>query len=693
MIKQTICFFALSLIQTSILYADDKTTLDVVTVTADPLHSALATLPSSATVISEDSYEGSGTSTLGDTLSLIPNVNFAGGTNEPRFFQIRGIGELEQYEGAPVSSVGLLVDDFDFTGLGSIVQTFDADQIEVLRGPQGMAFGQNALAGLMHIKLADPTPDQSGKGKIVFGSDNLAGGGLSLSGPVDGTDKKLQYHISAYHEYEDGFRHDIFRHSHTTNKRDEFTGIAKLRFLPSSDTTIDLSFLRADMDNGYDAFSIDNSFRTQSDRPGKDAQGSTGASLKASTKLTDDISLTSISSLTNSKINYSYDGDWGNNPFWGQFAPYDYFSWTFRNREQAYQELRLSTPERQYKMGEDLRWLLGAYGQRLTEGTTIENDQDGVAYDTLASDFHAWTTAGFGQVEVPLLPKTAGTFGIRVEQKNAHYTDSRLTDERPEDTMIGGNASLQYALTDDSMIYGLVSRGYKAGGVNSGTAIPSDKRTFDPEYLWNLETGIKGDFKKTGLKSNISIFYQLRRDQQTKLALQNDPNDPLSFTFLTQNASHGHNYGLEWDGAWKAARQLSISASLSLLQTRFTDFQSTDGTSISRAASHAPRWEYSLGPKYNFTDNFFAKLQVYGKDGYYYDDTFNIKSSSYSLVNLSFGYEKDTWSWTVWAKNLFDKRYAVRGFFFGDEPPDFPNKLYKQLGDPFQVGTSLTFYF
>jgi len=64
------------------------------------------------------------------------------------------------------------------------------------------------------------------------------------------------------------------------------------------------------------------------------------------------------------------------------------------------------------------------------------------------------------------------------------------------------------------------------------------------------------------------------------------------------------------------------------------------------------------------------------------------KSSSYELVNARVGYQADTWSAKLWARNLFNEEYAVRGFYFGNEPPDFPNALYTRFGDPRQVGVT-----
>ncbi len=53
----------------------------------------------------------------------------------------------------------------------------------------------------------------------------------------------------------------------------------------------------------------------------------------------------------------------------------------------------------------------------------------------------------------------------------------------------------------------------------------------------------------------------------------------------------------------------------------------------------------------------------------------------------------DRWSAQPWARNLFDKHYAVRGFYFGNEPPNFPNELYLRYGDPRQIGITFNMRF
>ena len=110
----------------------------------------------------------------------------------------------------------------------------------------------------------------------------------------------------------DGFRDDVYLGRDDTNDRDELTARAKWSWRPGADTSVDLTWLHADLDNGYDGWSIDNTRRSLADRPGKDAQEADGASVRVETRAGSVGALTVIAAGSQSDGEYSFDGDWGN---------------------------------------------------------------------------------------------------------------------------------------------------------------------------------------------------------------------------------------------------------------------------------------------------------------------------------------------------------------------------------------------
>jgi outer membrane receptor protein involved in Fe transport len=700
--------------------------LDEIIVTATLRSAPAIDVPASVTVLDHETLRDAGRVNFEDVLALIPNLNWAGDTSLPRYFQLRGIGELEQYQGAPNPSVGFLIDDIDFSGLGTAGTLYDLDQVEVLRGPQATRYGANALGGLIYLRSAEPTDAPYARVDLSGGDYDSRSEGAVLSGPVESLDSGFR--LAVQHFYTDGYYRDVFLNRHDTNRQDEYTYRAK--WVYSSDRLkVELTAMQVDVDNGYDAFTIDNSRNTESDQPGVDSQHSTGVSMRAHALLSDAIGLDVILTYAKSIIKYSYDGDWGNEAFWAaDAAVYQYAEIQNRDRSTRTLELRLGAESPGFD------WLLGFYGNLLDEtlsdlslgdyqplGTPVDPaaDQDN---DLISSGYRARNLAVFGEIEADVAPHLRGSLGLRAERWSADYqgttTDFLGTNVgyggavaeteilgvtpaalRPGNDLWGGHASLTYKLDAAQATYASVSRGYKSGGFNLSQGLLPGQLTFNPETDVNLEVGYKADLPAERLRVNADVFYLHRHDAQIKTSFQSDPTNPDDFVFYTGNAAGGRNYGLEGDVAWRAADAVTLGADLGLLQTHFADFVQTGPNgatllSVSRELANAPHWQAAVNAVYRDPRGPFARIDVTGMGGYYFDLPPNSTTSKpYGLVNGKLGWDTARWSLDLSGRNLLDKRYPVRGFFFGDVPPNFPGALYVQLGEPRTWVASVTVKF
>ena len=339
--------------------------LGEITVTATLRAEALTKVPASVTVLDRQTIADAGEQHFQDVLGLVPNLNWAAGSSRPRYFQLRGVGDLEQYQGAPNPSIGFLVDDIDFSGVGMAATLFDVEQVEVLRGPQGTSYGANALGGLIKVRTREPQRTLEAVTEVSAGQDDEWSVGAVLGGAIPGTESGA-FRLGVQEYQSDGFRRNAFLGRDDTNGRDELTARGRVRFQPSERWQIDVSALAIDLDNGYDAFAIDNSRVTQSDHPGSDSQRSLGGSLDLRYHA-DAFEVVSVSAYADSEIDYGFDGDWGNDAFWG--VPYDYTSRILRDRRTLTQDLRIESPG--IGAGRTLAWIAGAYVRQLDES----NDQ------------------------------------------------------------------------------------------------------------------------------------------------------------------------------------------------------------------------------------------------------------------------------------------------------------------------------
>lgn len=676
--------------------------IEEIVVTADFRERALTDIPFSVSVLDSETISQGAIQHFEELIFNVPNLNFSGDGHRARYFQIRGVGELEQYEGSPNASIGFLMDDIDFSGIGTIATLFDVDRIEVLRGPQGTRYGANALGGLIYVKSTDPGTELAGRVQAGAGTEDALSLGLAVGGPLS-KDGDLGFRVSAHHHQSNGFRHNSFLQRDDTNGRDETSLRGKLVWTPGDDWHVSFTAMYADIDDGYDAFAIDNSLTMLSDKPGKDAQKSSGAALKAIWSGAAAFDLTSITTAAKSDITFGFDADWGNPDAWAPYT-YDFIVASVRDRQTISQELRLTSTDAGRLFADSADWLIGAYIMRLedgvqsvTEGILIDPDPvfgyTFIVDDEFSGSYEAVNLALFGQLEFEFSDSNRLGFGLRIERRSTDYQNSAGLVFAPAETMLGGDITFTHEFSDRNSGFINLARGFKAGGFNPGAGVPDERREFVTEYAWNLEFGLRSQLLDNTLQVNTAVFYSERRDQQIRTTFQLVPNDPASFVFFTDNADKGQTIGIEVDLRWQASDSFEYFLTAGLLDAEITSFGTQEVSLDGRDQAHAPGYTLNLGGVYRNDNGFFARLDVSARDDFYFDYSHDQRSEAYELVNARLGFEMDSWTVQLWGRNLLDETYAVRGFYFGNEPPNFSNELYIRQGDARLFGVTLDWRF
>ncbi|MEE4277056.1 MAG: TonB-dependent receptor [Halieaceae bacterium] len=674
--------------------------LEEVVVTAELREVNWLRQPGSSSVLSGTVAARRNAVHLENLLRLTPNVNIAGGTSRARFYQVRGIGERSQFVEPLNPSVGVLIDDIDFSGLGAAALLYDIEQVEVLRGPQGTLHGANALAGLINLRSADPQDEFAARLNATLGDYGRRELGASLTGPLG--DERLLYRVAAYGHRSDGFIDNAFLGRNDTNGRDELLLRGKLRWAPSATRQLDLTLLRADIDNGYDAFSLDNTRETLSDQPGRDRQQSDALGLRY-TLVGPSVTTELLASAADTDSEYSYDEDWS---FEG-IAPgleYSSFDRYLRQRRSYSVQARLRSSEPTPTGLGDLDWFGGVYA--LSDDERLHRAYTFASAD-FRSRFQADTIAAFGQLDLRLDERWSVGAGLRLARRSMDYTDSAEVGAAPQETLWGGKLSLSWEHEEIGLLYAAISRGYRAGGVNAGIlAFPATGeeesqlrplRFFDTESLYNLEIGHKGSFADGRLRSAVTLFYMDRAEQQVRGSLVIPrPGGSTAFVDFTDNAADGYNLGLEAELRARIGVALEVYLNAGLLRARFRDYTNADGRDLAgREQAHAPGYQFATGLSWRPLPSLLVDLQYEGRDAFYFSDRHDARSTAFGLVNLRLAWERERWELSLWARNLFDEDYFTRGFgSFGNDPrKGYVLEEYRQFGEPRQLAASLEFRF
>lgn len=684
----------------NILYANDA--IEEVIVTAGFRDDKLMKSAGSISVLDEQLLQDRVARHFDETINILPNVNFSAGGAHARFVQVRGVGDLEQFvDPKHFPSVGITIDDIEVgtTATGAVLM--DVSQIELLRGPQGTAFGANALAGIINIRTHEPSEIFTGNIETSYSNFDSWQVSANVSGPLSDS---VGGRLSIQQKMSDGYNSNDFLKRDNTNESDELSMRGKLRWISGNAAEINLIASYSNLDGGYDAFSLDNMRNTISDNPGNDNQETVALAIKANWPILQGISLETLMSWRDSNEDYAFDEDWVYSGFCDGIRcdPLFEFSSTdklLRQSDVVAVDIRLKSDPARFA------WVAGVYAQKRDEELHRQH------FGIFSSDYQSNRYAIYGQVQLEFAKNWSGTVGMRYEHFEDKYSDTNSLATRSTDGYWSGRFTLEYLFEENTLIYGTLARSVKPGGVNTETSsnFPVINSLFQPflqsrqqfasEALFNKEIGVKSRYFNDKLSLRLALFYMNRTNAQLESFVWDA--STFIFTGFLDSSSDAQNYGSELEINYQITPSIELFSNIGYLDTRVDELTVFDldsnkfTTHINRDQTKAPNWQYNLGLNINFTEKIHGRFEVEGQDNSFFGYYHNGKIDAYTLSHASVDYQLGKMKLRVWVHNIFNEKTQIHGLYFANDPRDgfATNRSYYQHGEPRVYGVNINYAF
>ena len=680
--------------------ATNATTLDSVKVTARKREETLQDVPVAVTAFTPETLDKLNIKDLGDLDAQVPNLTVyaARGSTSTVTAYIRGVGQADPLWGVD-PGVGIYLDDvYIARPQGALLDVFDVERIEVLRGPQGTLYGKNTIGGAIKYISRGLPQETTGFASVTVGNYNQLDVKAALGGEIGGKDSGLRGRVSVASMNRDGFGDNTYTGQEVSDK--EINAVRmQLGAYSQDDFDVQFAFDYMDDQSGVrgakmlapnplapaypptsDRYDIRSGMKNINDTEMK------GASVTANWRPSDNWAFKYVAAKRESDTETNIDFDTTPLPLVDVRA--------FYSDSQVSQELQAN-----YDGGGRARGVMGLYwfngdagGQvlnyfwnpLLATGLTnpLFGDTQGVVNTKSIALYADWTFDLTDRLKLDVgaryTDEDKHAIALNRFYTNNQYTTSWGTAANFNKTVnfknVSPKVSLDYQITPDIMVYGLASRGFKSGGYNiraNTTAVPRSGEPFDDESVDSFEIGSKMSFLDQRLFLNLSAFHNKYEDIQLSVFTSYTlPNGSQSFFGDFTNAGKGTVNGVEVEYQFLPTANWLISGNLAWLDAKYDEFI-TSGVNVadSQRFTNAPEFSGAINVEYR-TDlanggNLSARV------GYSYqsevwpttDLSPLIRQEGYGLVNAGVIWKlDDAWSLSLQGTNLADEEYRTTGY-------------------------------
>lgn len=667
--------------------------LERIQVTARRSVENLQDVPVAVSAFSEADLERMGLDDITELQQRIPNTTLqvSRGTNSTLTAYIRGIGQQDPLWGFE-PGVGIYIDDvYIARPQGAVLEVFDVERIEVLRGPQGTLYGKNTIGGAMKYVTRQLTGDTQAYVQGTVGSYNQRD--LKVSGQTALSDN---FYVGAAFATlnRDGFGEFINTGDDNYNK-ELTTGRFSARWRASDSVDVRFSADRTDdHSNSRGGYRLTTSLLTgeaplssvydsQTALPVRNRVRTEGMSLTIDWEVNDAWMFKSVTAAREGYTDTNIDFD--STALSTLLVPAIY------EDDQFTQEFQLNYSSDNFNVVSGLYFYegeaCGVFGTLLGGlGVSVEN---GGCVDTSSQ-------AIFGQGTYDLSEQWSVTLGGRYthDDKSANVLRQTFLGLKfPEDeaTPIAVNsdfstdaswsrfsphASVRYRPHRNLMYYASYSNGFKSGGVDmraDQSLNPNANQPYDPEIVDTFELGFKSELWDRRVRLNAAVFYSDYRDMQVTVQRAVD----AGVASQVLNAADATVSGFEVESIFLATDSLTFNATIGYVNASFDEVaffnpQTGQVEDVSGLWSFAntPEWSTNIGFNQSFRsqwgDVVWSANLAYRSETQIFEVPSMLDMGGYSLANTSLVWYSDDGRWNagLHVKNLFDKEHRLAGYNF-----------------------------
>lgn len=613
---------------------------DQIIVTGTKREESVRDISGSISAVTEDSLKDLNAQSLSDYITRVPGVVFNDYQPGVSEVVIRGVASTTYHE-ANQATTGYYLNEIPLIEPGfplviPDIDAFDLERVEILRGPQGTLFGSSSLGGAVNyvVNEADLTGFDAAAETTLSSTKGADGEpGYAVKGMINVpiVEEKLAARVVALQRFDAGYLNNTTLNDNGSNDLRVRGLRGSIIFEPTPTTKISALSMYQEYDLDDQTYAIFGADPETYDRATNVREFQDTDIMLHSLTLDQDLgfaTLTAVGSYTEKNSDLAFDDSifvGGNDPR----TDTPQLSSSFGTSETEYFEARLASPGTS-----KLNWIIGANYTKVDSDSTgavfIEgigdyidanpSEFDGQPSSVIAPDDLTQRTvtnqqvkemAVFGEVSYDITQALELTLGGRLfEYKsqprlqflpNADLTPS--FDYQPEESSESDfipKVSLTYEPTDDFMIYGLYSEGFRIGGANTySLATPGLPLTFNSDTTSNYEIGTRIDLADDRILLDLTAFHVDWNDIQARLFT------PVDFNAYTVNGGGADINGVEFSLTAALTDNLEVTSNIAYTDAELSSLLPdssapgggyTDGTRLPGAAE----WTISNTATYSF---------------------------------------------------------------------------------------------